>query len=726
MAQRAQPLADHILHLRAAPCIQQQAVAIAPAQQGHRGGRGAKDLHIGQNGARGADTVCRLARFGIVLARYDDRGPASKGRRVRIAAGLGFGGIEGIAIARGQGGDDGSFRVARLDQHFARLRPAPRTTRHLRHLLIGPLCRAQIAAFQPQIGIDHAYQRQFGKVEALGDKLRSHDHIDCAAFRHGDELCRLVGRIDRVGCDHGDTRIGQDFGHLVRDSLHAGAAGDEAIAFAAFGAYVGRGSFHPTMVASQPCGEAVFHQPGAAIGAFEAVAAVPAQGERGIAAPVEEQQRLLVLGQPVLQRLHQRRGKPVLARGLFLGEINRGDGGHLRPAKPGIEHQPRVNPLIRHRQAFQRRGSAGEHHGQAFEPGAHDRHIARVITHPVILLEADLVRFIHHDQAQIGIGQEQGGAGTHHHLCLTAGNCPPGSPPFRAFERGMPQHRGGTETPLKALEESLGQRDFGQKNQNLPSHFQSSRDGLEIGFGLARPGHAIKQEGLELPCPDSLRQPRRDFGLLRIQCRRGKGRVGAGVGAVAIHLHRFEHALVDEAAQHGFGNPGYSRKFADRRLFALQRLHRRLPLRSEPFGQPARQAVFGNCGRATQRAAAGDYHARHRGERRAVIIRRPFDQPHQFGLERRHRHLPQQRSQLGIGHRIGWQAFRLPDNAQHLPRPQRGDYDRAGAHFHAIGHAVIQRAQRGIEDQQTNTVHGKASYERRCGWAARMGKEKRR
>ena len=47
------------------------------------------------------------------------------------------------------------------------------------------------------------------------------------------------------------------------------------------------------VVAHQHAAEAVLDQPGRAVGALEAVAAGPAQRQRRIAAPVEEQQRLL-------------------------------------------------------------------------------------------------------------------------------------------------------------------------------------------------------------------------------------------------------------------------------------------------------------------------------------------------------------------------------------------------------------------------------------------------
>jgi hypothetical protein len=68
--------------------------------------------------------------------------------------------------------------MARLDQHFARFFAAAGAARHLRHLLVGPLGRAQVAAFEAEIGIDHADQCQLGKVESLSHELRADDYVD--------------------------------------------------------------------------------------------------------------------------------------------------------------------------------------------------------------------------------------------------------------------------------------------------------------------------------------------------------------------------------------------------------------------------------------------------------------------------------------------------------------------------------------------------------------------
>ena len=257
---------------------------------------------------------------------------------------------------------------------------------------------------------------------------------------------------------------------------------------------------------------------------------------------------------------------------------------------------------------------------------AHHRHVARVVAHAVVLLEADLVRFVDHDQAQPGIGQEQGGARADDDLRLPAGDRAPGAAALGRLERGMPDDRRRTEAILEPAEEGLGQRDLGQEDEDLPIRVERGGNRFEIGFGLARSGHAVEQEGREGRFVHRVHQPRRDRGLFRVEVHRRVTGPGAGIGAVAIDGDRFHRALIDQPAQHAFGNAGDLRQLADRRLFALQPLHRAFALGRHAFGHSAAQPVFGHRRRAAQRAAAGDHHPRDRRQRGAVIVGGPFDQ----------------------------------------------------------------------------------------------------
>jgi hypothetical protein len=69
------------------------------------------------------------------------------------------------------------------------------------------------------------------------------------------------------------------------------------------------------MVAGEPRRQAMIDHPRRAVRALEAVAAIAAERQRRIAAPVEEQQRLLLGAPASRERLDQRRREPAPAIG---------------------------------------------------------------------------------------------------------------------------------------------------------------------------------------------------------------------------------------------------------------------------------------------------------------------------------------------------------------------------------------------------------------------------
>ena len=124
------------------------------------------------------------------------------------------------------------------------------------------------------------------------------------------------------GDDRG-ARVGEQRRDLVGDALDAGAAGDQAVLVAAFGAQPRRRHDMAAMVAGEAVHQPVLDHPGGAIGALEAVAAGAAQGQRGEAAAVEEQQGLLARGEVGLQLGDQARREPAAARRRVLGQVDR-------------------------------------------------------------------------------------------------------------------------------------------------------------------------------------------------------------------------------------------------------------------------------------------------------------------------------------------------------------------------------------------------------------------
>ena len=141
------------------------------------------------------------------------------------------------------------------------------------------------------------------------------------------------------------------------------------------------------MVAGQPPRQPVLDQPGAAIGALEPVTAIAAQGERSIAAAVEEQQRLLAPFEPQFHLPDQPGGKPAPALGLFGTQVNNFDLGEAGTAKPARQLNLAVDPGLGQLHRFECGGGAGEDHRNTFKPGADHRDIAAVVAHSVVLLE---------------------------------------------------------------------------------------------------------------------------------------------------------------------------------------------------------------------------------------------------------------------------------------------------------------------------------------------------
>ena len=146
--------------------------------------------------------------------------------------------------------------------------------------------------------------------------------------------CAHLGqRRHQVGREQGRARLRKPLRHLLGDALDAGTAGDERVGLPALGAFLGDRQREAAVVALEPVAIAMLDQPGRALRAVDAVAAGAAQRERRIAAPVEEQQRLLLGGERPGHGLDQHRREPLAALGRVLAQV---DGRHLRQLGAGV------------------------------------------------------------------------------------------------------------------------------------------------------------------------------------------------------------------------------------------------------------------------------------------------------------------------------------------------------------------------------------------------------
>ena len=183
-------------------------------------------------------------------------------------------------------------------------------------------------------------------------------------------------------------------------------------------------------------------------------------------------------------------------------------------------------------------------------------------------------------------------------------------------------------------------------------------------------------------------------------------RVGLRIGAVDVDLDRLERARLDEAADDGVGHTGERREFADQALSIADPLERLFALRGEAGRGLSGGAIFDDEARPLQRAGRGERHAQDRCGRGEVIGRGPFDQAAQRGAQRGYVGDGEQRAQAVVADlRVRRQVFGLPRDAEQLARAERGDDDRAGLDVHAVGDAIVERAEGGIEDEDAGAGH---------------------
>ena len=242
-------------------------------------------------------------------------------------------------------------------------------------------------------------------------------------------------------------------------------------------------------------------QPGRAIGAFEAMAAGPAERERRIAAPIEEQHRLLAARPRLLDPGDGARRQPSAARRTFALEVHQGDVGQRGLAEARGKLEPAVASACGVEAGLDRRRRRGQHDRRLLEARAHHRHVARVVDDALLLLVGALMFLIDDDEAKLGERQEKRRACADNHGRLAARHRIPDAFALPLGQAGMPLGRPCAETRREPIEKLPGERDLRQQHQRLPFLPQSLGDRLEINFRLARSRHALEQGGRERAIP---------------------------------------------------------------------------------------------------------------------------------------------------------------------------------------------------------------------------------
>ena len=157
-ADAGEPIAQDHLKTHVAVGPDEKPAAVAAAQHGERRGGGPEHRDAGQL-RRGARQRAGGEIGGFRIAGADDqRRQPAEGRQPGMAARRSFGFEKPVAVAGGQCFHDRLVRHPGLDQHPALVLGAAGPPADLVQQLIGPLGSAQIAAREPEIGVDYADQ----------------------------------------------------------------------------------------------------------------------------------------------------------------------------------------------------------------------------------------------------------------------------------------------------------------------------------------------------------------------------------------------------------------------------------------------------------------------------------------------------------------------------------------------------------------------------------------
>ncbi len=197
-------------------------------------------------------------------------------------------------------------RRAGLHIHFAMHIAATAAARHLHEQLEHPFAGAEIGQLQRRIGIDHTHAGHVGEMQSFRNHLRADQNIDLAPGKSAEGLLIRILVAHRIRIHAHDSRRGESrFEHLL-DFLRARAALAVTVELA-FRTPRRRLGHVIAQVAAQFAPVAVISQRHAATRAFLDMAALRTLERSRIAAAVEENDRLFVFTQPLVDGFRQTR-----------------------------------------------------------------------------------------------------------------------------------------------------------------------------------------------------------------------------------------------------------------------------------------------------------------------------------------------------------------------------------------------------------------------------------
>jgi len=163
---------------------------------------------------------------------------------------------------------------------------------------------------------------------------------------------------------------------------------------------------------------------------------------RRVPPTIQQQQALLPLFPPLLQRLPQQPRQHHRASGLgllLLAEIDDMHLGQLRPVHPLPQPHPQVSLPVRIVGALQRRRRTTQNHRGSLNLSPHHRQIPRVVPRRLPLFVTPIVLLIHDDQAEALQRGKKSRSRPDHHPRAPLPDLVPRLPPLRR-RLGTMQH----------------------------------------------------------------------------------------------------------------------------------------------------------------------------------------------------------------------------------------------------------------------------------------------
>ncbi len=235
-----------------------------------------------------------------------------------------------------------------------------------------------------------------------------------------------------------------------------------------------------------------------AVGALHDFVAVGAVDEVGIAAAIEEQNRLMLGGECFAQQALEAHADEMDAALLaeFLSQIDHFDDRHRESAHAVGEREQVILRCgvagLGFVVALERRGGAAEDDGDGFELPAFDGDVAAMIARGGILFVAGVVLFIDDDDSQARKRGEDGGACADDDVSFAGGDLLPVAMTVGLAESAVEDGDAG-ESGLESFYGLRGQCDFGDEDQCLFPGVDDFANELEIDFGFAASGYAVEE-----------------------------------------------------------------------------------------------------------------------------------------------------------------------------------------------------------------------------------------